>query len=263
MPELFEPLRSLTDEPVQVPPAAEVRRRGDRIRRRRTALQTVGAACLVAALGAGAVTFADQDTRGSAPAGPATHAPTPAATAIPRSFPLAAGIDSNRSATGPELGVLTDLQICDADASLADTMTDEDAVRVTEPGASRARDLTLYADPAAAHRMVADLAGKYEACPRFTLDNGASYTVNDVRTGDLGDESWTVVRTYESGGQPQLGQQVVHLVRVGSAVLVSVTGSEDGPGATDPSALDADVADDTSALEGVVDAMCVFTADGC
>ena len=75
----FEELKNLGSEgPVVHPlPAAEVRRRGERMRHRRNALSAAGAALAVAVVASGGL-FVSQNLTGGAPApGPAPQAPSP------------------------------------------------------------------------------------------------------------------------------------------------------------------------------------------
>ena len=109
MPDLFDPLRGTPDQLVRPPlPPAEVRRRGDRLRRRRTVTAATGAALAVALVVGGGLALGGGLTTGSTPAPvpPAgqppsesaepSPAPTPDVdwlTSIPTGFPLADDLD--------------------------------------------------------------------------------------------------------------------------------------------------------------------------
>jgi hypothetical protein len=78
VPDLFDSLKQLDHDPsVQPLPAAEVRRRGDRMRRRRGALEALTALAVVAVVVAGSALV--EGRSGSGHAGPATQGPTQSA----------------------------------------------------------------------------------------------------------------------------------------------------------------------------------------
>src|SRR6476659_78805 len=116
MSDLFDPLRDMTREPASSLPATEVRRRGDRQRRRRTAVQVIGGAAAVAVVAFGALTVADRSPSTSREVPPASQgpSPTPAAgpvTRVPDGFPLDDGMLDLDTVDGPSRQVnwLTDL----------------------------------------------------------------------------------------------------------------------------------------------------------
>ena len=85
MPDLFDSLKQLDHDPsVQPLPAAEVRRRGDRMRRRRGAVEALAALAVVAVVGAGAVLVDGGPDGGHA--GPATQDPMQSAVPEPTSL---------------------------------------------------------------------------------------------------------------------------------------------------------------------------------
>lgn len=300
MSDLFEPLRGLAEEPARPLPPDEVRRRGDGLRRRRTALQSLAAACAVAVVATGAAVAVDVTRSDERPGGPATGVPLPSATSsstpgstssptptatepaaptspagggarIPASFPLDLGLedvrnDGDADVSGParDLRLLGDLRVCGAPGyTPAVTATDRLTFIAAMPEYVRARDLSTYPDVATARAAAADLVSAYEDCPTFSPDGGETTVTNTVAPADLGQESWAVTQTSETAQfGPMLGQEVVHVVRVGAAVLVAVTNSE-GPGAMFPDRLAESVADDAAALEPVVAAMCDLPASDC
>lgn len=267
-PDLFEPLRR--HDPAPSAPAPEVRRRGDRLRRRRHAVQAIGAACAVALLATGGALLADGDVLTGTEPPVATQDPTrdpaPPAVRIPDSLDLTAGWGPGGRVQGPSDSVsgISGIVFCDAAPSPADVSIDHQGVLRTAPGATWARDLAVYADPGTAVREARRLVGYFEDCPRFSLDDGASYTNTAVESvPDLGDEAWAVRRTYESGGEPQVGQEVLVVVRTGTAVLVEREYS-DGPGATDEAALDLGVDGAVALADQLVRTqLCLFTSGGC
>ena len=266
MSDLFDPLRSLTDDPVQAPPAAEVRRRGDRIRRRRTALQSLGAACVVAVLVGGGVLVTGASTDSSRmPAGPASDGPTPTATTdrhgpvsrIPDDFPLAADVGPGGRITGPShrLSWVGDLQICAASYSPADLEVDHLALAADgADGSFVGRQLLLFPSEQTARTMAGDLVATYQGCPEYKLQR--TTVRNQVEDSALGDQGWTVLQTQMRADGTTSSASVVHVVRVGRSVLVAETSVPGNAPAPDP---------DTAAvaLGAVVGGMCLFTPGGC
>ncbi|GEP36677.1 hypothetical protein NPS01_03400 [Nocardioides psychrotolerans] len=74
----------------------------------------------------------------------------------------------------------------------------------------------------------------------------------------MGGESWAVVRTSELRGSPAIGLEILHVIRVGSAVLIDITSGEDMEEGSEEQ-----VASQTDAAADVVAAMCAFTEAGC
>lgn len=172
-------------------PPAEVRRRGDRMRRRRTALQAVGAAAAVAVIASGGAFVTGSLTTTEPPVGPATStSPSASASAapavqseIPEDFPIAEGIAPTEGLEDvlPEEVASSDLGRDDAidqgwyglPCSGADkeaTFPGDDrrtaARRVWIEGDfwAKSRQLVVYEDYAAAERAVSALEKAAEAC---------------------------------------------------------------------------------------------------
>jgi hypothetical protein len=245
MSDLFSPFRDA--EQLPTPPASEIRHRGDALRRRRQALQAGGVAALVAVVALGVAGLSGGLTDSSseappatqqttAPSTPETSTPSDRITTIPASIDLAQGLVDSGSddelASGPQVSWLADEVVCDADHSPADLETDRTAAVLTMPQHTTARDLRVYADDATAQGVATELVGWFRACPTFSIDGGASETTNTVVEGEPRGSSWTVTQTYTSGGQPQIGQNILLVRHVGNAVLV-VKDYGEGPGATD------------------------------
>jgi hypothetical protein len=215
-------------------PAAEVRRRGDRLRRRRTALQAVGATAAIAVvMGAGAtLTGAFDRQAGPAPA-PATRPPTTAPTAlpaIPAGFPLDQGIPDpggDGTLTGPsgsKAAAVPPIKACGVRAYPVEQPFDRLSVRYQAPGDFRARELTVYRDTSVATLVVDGFVRAMRDCPREDVGGNTAVTRNSRFTA--GDESWGFVTTYEQGGRAALGLQVTTATRVGPYVLVATQSSE-------------------------------------
>lgn len=280
MADLFDTLRHPGDDTTAVPPPEQIRRRGDRLRRRRVALRTVAAAGAVAVVATGGVLATDLLGDGPVSSGPAatpTASPTPsptdepsgAVTTIPASFPLDVGIEdlgTDGDVSGPAAGVrpLVDLPVCGRRGySGPETASDELGLVAAMPQFVRTRYLTVHPDAGTAQAAAQDLVGTYEDCPTSVSDDGATTTTATVTPGDLGTASWTITQTFETEEWgPMLGQEVVQVILVDEALLVSWTSSE-GPGATDAERLAQSVAEDAAALEPVVAEVCDLVDADC
>ena len=168
-------------------PPAEVRRRGNRMRRRRTAFQAVGAAAAVAVIASGGAFVTGNLTSAEPPVGPAmstSPSPSPSASAsaapavqseIPEDFPVAQDIDA------PEGVDSTDLLRDDAtDQSWYGLPCSAPGQEVTFPGDDRrtaarrvwvegdfwgkSRQLFVYEDHVAADRALTALKKAADAC---------------------------------------------------------------------------------------------------
>jgi len=289
MSDLFDPLRDLTRESVSSVPASEVRRRGDRQRRRRTAVQALGGAAAVAVVALGAVAIADRSPSSTREVPPATQNPSPTVTTgptptetgapapsgpvtrVPEGFPLDAGMLDLDTVEGPSRKVnwLTEATLCGdvASYSPADVQTDSIGVNHTayESGGTQRRALMVYPDADTAHRMARDLIGKFESCPRYQTDTGDSAlgeATNQVATRKVGDEAWTIKTGNLYDGEPNIGQTVYVVVRVGNAVIYQMFSTE-GPGLTRPGYFEKTAEAELGALLTTIQAMCVFTEAGC
>ncbi len=290
MSDLFDPLRDLTREPVSSTPASEVRRRGDQQRRRRTAVQVLGGAAAIAAiaLGAGALANGSPTTSHEVPPASQDVSPTPSPAPsestgtdtqvgdawivrMPQGFPLDAGMLDLDEVEGPSRTVswLTEATLCGdvASYSPADVQTDSVGVNHTalESGGTQRRVLMVYPDAATARSMAHDLIGKFEACPRYptdTGDSGAGEATNEVTSRDAGDEAWTVKTGNLFDGEPNIGQAVYVVVRVGNAVVYQMLSTE-GPGLTRPGYFEKTALAELGAMSDTVAAMCVFRQGGC
>ncbi|MGZ8737379.1 MAG: hypothetical protein ACXWW7_09475, partial [Nocardioides sp.] len=277
----FETLKHL-DEGAAGPvlPASEVRRRGDRMRRRRTTVRALGAACAVAVITTGGIALGG-DLTGSSPQPPPasqdadpTPAPTksaeprPVITEIPDDFPLAEGYPtdngSDRELIGPGADVpsLEDgVMPCDQVAYPTVGSAERLGVIFRQPEDFRSRELTTYADAATAREALANLVEAHRACTRESFGGTPeSVTLTEVRQTQLGDDGYAVVQTYEVGGEPAIGLSQIQAVRVGNALLLSTTSNEGGG---DPEGINAAVRAEEDTLTPLADAMCVFTEAGC
>lgn len=281
MPDLFDALKG-TPDPLGRPPlpADEVRRRGDRMRRRRTAGSAVGAALAVALVVGGGIALSGELSTGTGPAplppanqtstGVSDPSPTPEGgwrITIPTGFPLADDLPRTVGSDGEIAGPGRDVRLFDTPFEACGRKTmlgapeDDLKVRLTLPEWYDGRQLLAYADDVEARQVLTDLVGVYAQCPEQTYA-GPPDTVatNKVLPADLGEEGYVVQRTFTTEGLPTTGLELIHVVRVGNALLVTLQSTEGGASEEGTAG---DLADRDTALAPVAEAMCVFSADGC
>jgi hypothetical protein len=269
----IERLRSFDPVGRTAPPdPAGVRRRGDRIRRRRQrVLMAAAVAAVAAVIVPVAVLRGDGGSLPAAPAAPTSAVPGPEA--IPVDFPLAAGWP-DESEPGPEFGLTPprpdlehpafDYPACGR-ALPVPAGTDRLRALWTDVEDLRSRQLLTFPDAGAAAAFVAAAADFYRACgvePAGT--DGLTYTWTVVPT-PYGGQSVAAGSTPSRDGGFAVGVvRTVHLTRLGSAVLVDTTEGEGGGGGGDlPGVTRSDADDMARAAAPVVAAMCRFTEAGC
>ena len=259
----FESLRATMNTPssdLHPLPATEVRRRGDRLRRRNTALAVAGGT--VAAMTAIGVPVALSQ------AGPAdgdsglvaTDGPSEGAfqwrTDVPEDFPLTDGFPVEEP---DRTQVLTEYQpqavgpcasgpawdVSGALESLQAVYTDP-----SEGGMDRV--VSVFADDTAAADALEELRTQAETC----RPQGRPRVSAQVLTSDLGEESVVFVNSYDNTGEGLLHQ----VVRVGNAVLYSTSYFQ---GAGDPTVVEGEREREQDRSATAVSAMCVFSADPC
>lgn len=233
-------------------PAAEVRRRGDRMRRRNTALASIGgvAAALVAIATPVAVVANQGDERSDGSGMIATNTPSDQSsdrswlTTIPESFPITDGIggDDPQAAARTKVGDASvgvdDLSFCGAPAWSA---TSNDPVgppvdvlgaEYGEPGTEsiNQRTLALYADGATARKAFTALRTAAEDCPESENQNGDTELVDVVETNLGGQDSFAFLRQFQSQGEefPTGELDVYQVVLDGNALLVTSSHSMAG-----------------------------------
>jgi len=273
-------LENFNREGLPVTPIApsEVRRLGNRMRRRRNAAAVVGAVAAVAVIATPIALFAGSGSGGSGP-GPsepstitdtpttttptATPGPSGWVTRIPDDFPLADGwpdpslseYDEALKGPGRELRAFA-FEAC--------------GNRVPDPGSSdrlnaswtnaedfRGRELRTFRTDQEAVTYLAHLRVLWQECAQETGSDG--YTrLRSVRPTEAGDESFALVTHLEFQGAPGIGLSIAQVVRIGNAVHVDETSTEGT--ANDTARQLAAMADESA---GVVDAMCVFAEGGC
>jgi hypothetical protein len=238
--DLFAPLRS--SEPAPPTPPEQVRRRGDRIRRRRTAGQVLGAAVLVGAVVTGGALLDDSGPRTSPP-GPVDR---PSQTVEPPVAPAPVDLsridltlgwtvdgDSRLKGPGPRVAAFSDFTVCDRSYPAGRPEPLERlAAALERPEDLRFREATTYADAATAQAALDRFVGLFRACPEDPAGGGTAVSRNEVRPVDVGDGGHSVLRTYVADDLPQLGMETVHAVRVGNVLLLT-SQHDEGSGALD------------------------------
>lgn len=193
MSDLFAPLRSpATEQPPTRP--AEVRRLGDRARRRRTTLQAAGAAAAVAAIASGVLLLGPGPAAEPqpAPSAPTTPQPSqqseptavPAPTRVPADFPLERGlVEGDVENSDPWHA---DIEYCDTGTSMADLAVDDRFAQSRVPGLNQFRSLELFAGVAQARARALDHVQKFRSCPEHTTPTG-TVARTEVTENGLGD----------------------------------------------------------------------------
>lgn len=234
--------------PMDPLPPSEVRRRGDRVRRRNSGVLAVGAAAAVAVVATSGVFINNAVDRGRepAPAGPSQTEQTgqPAPSMIPADFPLAAGV---KGAQESDTAAMSRLDYCSA-TPLAD-LEPGDVRSISLSGGETSITRTLY---------LLDSPDASVAAHKAILDAAAACTDGDPKdTGDIAvhrdGEGWpgsTVTEDFAHGqATTEPSVEVVNVVSAGPALLVTSTF---GSWSSD---VNAGVADSRSAEQKVMLAM--------
>lgn len=280
----LDELRNLTGHVSAHPlPSAEVRRRGDRMRRRRTLVHAVGAAAAVAVVVSGGAFVTGNLTTAPVPPGPAerTGSPTPSPTAeapqqawltsIPDGFPIGRGLPKAGGDVPPwewsqDARTALDAESCGGTGQETVDPVDGQRVQVEPPDEQAWRHLLLFEDDTSASRMLdrarsadgrclADLQG------HSSTDDGLVEVRWSVEETVRGPAPVVVIegRAYAQGTETRVpGRSLTRVAQIGNALLVahaSDASSADGEDST-TRAFSADVAT-------VIDEMCIFAADPC
>ena len=280
----IEQLRNFTPQGVDVTPLSpsEVRRRGDRLRRRNQALAAVGGVAAIAliatpiALLAGGPPKALQPvdtptpTTTQTPTSPptaATESPQPTRGDIPAGFPLAAGFPDPSQAEEPEKALqgpnrtLAPVEYSACGQPVPDPGHADRVVAKYENAEDyRTRSLTTYPDADAAVAAVQAMVGAWQSCPEDPVRTDGFVTHREVRRLNVGGESWAILeRDTMDGGASPFGATTV-LVRLGRAIFIEDRAGHAGYPSGDGQASIDDVID--GAAEPLA-AMCAFTEAGC
>lgn len=255
----FESFKAAMTTDLRPLPAPEVRRRGDRLRRRNTALAVAGGTiAAVAAIGVPVALLQGGPTDGDsgllATQGPDTDA-VAWRTDVPEDFPVTGGFPGpeagGRTTTGPYQAQA--VGPCAGPAWDVSAALDSLAAVYQDPSEGGLdRVIAVFADDEQAAARLAELEDAVGACE----PQGRPAVSAVLLPSDLGEESVVFVNRYD-----QTGEGILHqAVRVGNAVLYSTSTFL---GAGDPAVVEQtrELEQDRSA--GVVAAMCLFAADPC
>jgi hypothetical protein len=235
----IEDLENFNDQGLNVNPlpAAEVRRRGTRMRRRNNALAAIAGVAAVGIVAVPLGMYAAGD--GPAPE-PAPLNPSPTRTRetpgtswrqeVPPGLPLTEGFpatnanDGSPVTTSDEPG-LAEITLCGTSAwsVTAGPIAAADALGVTYSGESddsRARTLAVYRDDRAAGQALAGLRTSLEDCPVDRTGTRAPQQY-DVSEAALGEESFTFTQRSRDGAGFMGDLSVYQAVRVGNAVYLA------------------------------------------
>lgn len=131
----------------------------------------------------------------------------------------------------------------------------------TGPEYGEGRELRLFRDDDGARRLLAAIDEAVAGCP--AEEAGETTWHHDLRGSSLArdaDAAYTVVRTYsDADDHPLLGATFWEVVRVGNAVLLTVTGGEYDPSGS----LDPGIRDHAGDVAVIVESLCVFAAEPC
>jgi hypothetical protein len=263
---------------VNAMPASEVRRRGDRMRRRNTALATVGGVVAAAVfIGTPVALLSGNDDDVVQPAPPApTETQSPSGgrwlTEIPEDFPLADGFPGTNGSDGSPTEVVNAEPGDDSSSSVyysslcgvdwpAGPVLDRATIGYTgESEDFSDRALLLYDDDAAAQAMLEQLRTSVQDCPQEPTEGGDSVFENRLVGLDLGTEDSVVVSRQVLGDDGSPSQlQVTQVAQSGNALYVEQSyGSAGGQQAIE---LETQRLLDRSARP--LGAMCLFSAEPC
>ena len=245
-------------------PASEVRRRGDRMRRRNTAVAAVGGVVAAAVfIGVPVALTAGNDDNDIEPA----PQPTPSVTEdaepswvveIPEDFPVTEGMADQGE---PTEGDLDAFPLCETSYPTSRGTADSVTYFYSGDGESSAtRVFQLWPDDATAEESLTGLVEAIEACPQESTPGGEALIRTRHVPFDLdAEDSVTFVQEVVEDDGLISGLFTVEVARVGNAVLVdSSYGSAGG---------DEAIAIATENLEGrsalTRDEMCLFAANPC
>jgi hypothetical protein len=243
-------------------PPSEIRRRGNRLRHRRTAL-VAGGAVLAAAVAIGTPVLAlsgDGGGHGRGVDPPLATQPTPVTwvTTIPDDFPLTDGFADPTATPNDQLAEDGNLTVSCGPDGFAGYTDNEVVAHQGDSEDREVRILTVYADEAAAEAQLAVIRGAVDGCGPFPV-KGGNRTWQSV-DADLGtEETFAFAEQVEHRDGLVSDLSTFLLGRTGNAIYVD--SSYGAAGGDD--VLAAEVARLTEASAGPVAALCAFAADGC
>jgi hypothetical protein len=238
-------------------PAAEVRRRGNRIRRRNNALATVGALAVVAAI---ATPFAIAAGGGGEPDSQPPIAPQPPSgwtTTIPANFDLGALPDGTQFTFDVrDESVIDNLRLCGSPAFSTDGASDTAGAYWGETGSEGSADRTLavYPDDTEADAALATLQKSVDECATDPNGTGAPLVIGVVSSSP----DSLVFTQQAQDGDLLYDLTAFQAVVSGNALYVASAHTAAG-GQQAMGTVDNLIANSAP----VVDQLCIFSIDGC
>ena len=210
MSDIFAQLRE--PEPVSSLAPEVVRRRGDRLRRRRAGMAVAGAVFATAIVVGGTTLLVGGRMSSDSVPVPVDSPSAPAA--IPAEFDLADGLPRGLVSSGADAPAL---EICGETFSLADSATASQGIGYADRSDLTTRGMSVYPDAGTARSVATGLVATFESCPRSTA---AYQWTSHVRPTAQGDQGWVLARVgHASGTAPDL-PEVIEIVRLGASLLV-------------------------------------------
>lgn len=214
-------------------PPAEVRRRGDRIRRRNNTLAAVGGLAVVAAIVAPIAVLAGHDPA-SRSVPPADQPPGGWVTTVPADFDITAVPDGSQVRFSARADSVVTLTLCGAPAfSTGPAGPAGPATDMARAGygeidteSAGARTLAVYADDKTASAALAGLRSGVEDCPVDTGDATVRWAVVDAPA--VGDESLVFSQQVQFDPDLQSDLVLAEVVRSGNALLMATTHTSAG-----------------------------------
>jgi hypothetical protein len=210
MSDIFAPLRD--PEPVSSLAPEAVRRRGDRLRRRRAGMAVAGAVCATAIVVAGTTLLVGGRTSTDSLPEPVDSPSTRAV--IPAEFDLADGLPRGLASSGADAPAL---EICGETFSLADSAVASQGVGYADRSDLSTRGMSVYPDAGTARSVATGLVATFESCPRSTP---AYEWTSYVRPTSHGDQGWVLARVGRASGTAPDLPEVIEIVRLGASLLV-------------------------------------------
>ncbi|WP_395694077.1 hypothetical protein [Nocardioides sp.] len=258
MPDPIDELEGFAMPPLTPLPPTEVRRRGDKIRRRNNALAAVGGLAAVAAVVAPIAVLAGHSSSSQLQPAPAPSV----VTTVPETFDITAVPASSpvRFQASPR-SAIDSFSLCGTSAfALPGSSADTVGATYAEPGteSSAARTVALFPDSATAAREVAGLREAVQGCPEDRAGG------NDVVWGTVdasvpADESLVISQQVRFDPSTLSDLTLIEVARVGNAVFVGSTHTS----AAGEQAIQQTLPALTALSQPVVDQLCVFSATPC
>ncbi|EON23003.1 hypothetical protein CF8_3096 [Nocardioides sp. CF8] len=174
------------------------------------------------------------------------------ATVIPEDFPLADEMHDDVHVSAQSVGMRS-LDFCGRKPLRGLAPADRLAAEASGDEYASTRDLMLFDDTSRPEAVVRDVRAAAIACPAEEVGPGARL-LTEVRESSFGPAAATVVHTYEQDGEVGVGAEVIEVVQVGRALLVTSTYGEWDPANN----LDEGITEDADLLAATVEAMAAF-----